>query len=398
MTPFRRCCQIVKPRALVSIRQCVRRAFLRGAILRRWIERKNRLLEKAYLENLVRAGNAPEAPARTKAPSVGSAGALRRVLLIADCLWEKEQLVPEIEKIAPVTVLDLSPGLAGLEETAERKRIVAGTIEKFIEANPSLIPDVVLFYARSSLLSDEAFAALRRRWRGLLLGMNLDDKVEFFRHGIFSAGNDRYGDWARHFDLNLTSSRTAAVWYRQAGLPCRYIAMGYHQSLDLAHPPAQATFDHRLSFVGGCKPEREPVIARLRAVGLPLILFGSGWPGAQRAASPAAVYRRSQMNLGIGWVTSSGNIANLKARDFECPGAGACYLTTYNWELAEHFDIGREILCYSSVDELIEMYFQYAPRPEECLRIAHAAHQRCAREHTWEARFRSVFRELGFKT
>ena len=28
------------------------------------------------------------------------------------------------------------------------------------------------------------------------------------------------------------------------------------------------------------------------------------------------------------------------------PCVGACYLTTYHWELAEMFEIGKEILCY----------------------------------------------------
>ncbi len=227
--------------------------------------------------------------------------------------------------------------------------------------------------------------------------MNLDDKVEFFGHGIFSACNDNYVRWASCFDLNLTSSLTAADWYRKSGLPCRYIAMGFHPAPEWATPPDRAIFDHRLSFVGSRKPERESLVTRLRDAGVDLSLYGSGWPSAQRTKSPAAIYRRSQLNLGLGLVTTSGGIANLKARDFECPGSGACYLTMYNWELALHFDLGREILCYRSVDELIEMYFYYAARPEVCLRIAQAAHKRCAAEHTWEIRFRAVFRELGFK-
>ena len=76
---------------------------------------------------------------------------------------------------------------------------------------------------------------------------------------------------------------------------------------------------------------------------------------------------------------------------------GACYLTTYNWELTNHYELGKEILCYRSVEELIEMYSWYRKRPQECLRIAQAAWRRCANEHTWEKRFRKVFLETGFK-
>src|SRR5207244_12255849 len=54
--------------------------------------------------------------------------------------------------------------------------IVIPAIKQFIHSQSSLEPEVILFYARSSLLSEEAFDLLRRRWSCPLLGMNLDDK------------------------------------------------------------------------------------------------------------------------------------------------------------------------------------------------------------------------------
>lgn len=387
----------MKSRTLAFTKNIVRRVFLRGPVLRAWIDRQNRRLDRAYLTEVIRLGASVETPILITPPLISSASALGRVLLIADCLWEIDQLVPEIQRIAPVSVLDLRPILAGHDADESPASLVAKAISQFIDDQASLELDAILFYARVSLLSDETFSLLRRRWKCPLLGMNLDDKVEFFSYGIFSAGNDNYGHWASYFDLNLTSSLTAADWYRKSGLPCRYIAMGFHPEPEWDRPPDRASYDHLLSFVGSRKPERELMVARLRDAGVALDLYGSGWPGTRRAKSPAEIYRRSQLNLGLGLATASGGIANLKARDFECPGTGACYLTTYNWELALHFDIGREILCYRSVEELIEMYFHYVARPEECLRIARAAHQRCAAEHTWEIRFRGVFRDLGFK-
>ncbi len=125
-------------------------------------------------------------------------------------------------------------------------------------------------------------------------------------------------------------------------------------------------------------------------------MFGGGWPNSAWAPNATQIYRDSQFNLGIGYWSPAGRLTNTKARDFECPGAGACYLTTFNWELAQHYEIGREILCWSSIEELLELYSYYGTRPEDCLRIAQAAHRRCAHEHAWEHRFRHVFREMGF--
>jgi spore maturation protein CgeB len=101
------------------------------------------------------------------------------------------------------------------------------------------------------------------------------------------------------------------------------------------------------------------------------------------------------MTLGIGFASPSKVLTTLKTRDFECPGSGACYLTTFNWELALHYEIGKEILCYRSVEEIVELFSFYRRRPDECWRIAQSAYRRCINEHTWEKRFRKLFEEVG---
>src|SRR5262249_7775585 len=145
------------------------------------------------------------------------------------------------------------------------------------------------------------------------------------------------------------------------------------------------------------KPERVQIINALFKAGVPIKLWGSGWPNSGWVADPNQVFRETQINLGIGFASPSLTLTTLKGRDFECPGVGACYLTTYNWELAAHYELGKEILCYRSLEELIEMHGYYRKRPAECLRIAQAAWRRCTCDHTWEIRFRRIFQEAGFQ-
>jgi Glycosyl transferases group 1 len=372
------------------------RHLLRGPLLEYWVQRKDRLLDASFSSALVRSGKQP-ALVSAKPRSV-SAGKVNAIVLIADVMWESHQLVPELEKIAPVTVIDINAALREEAGSLSASETVSRAVGRAISSPNIPEPDVVLLYARGSLLSFELFDLLRKKWRCPLLGMNLDDKVEFYPHGVYAHGNDGYSDWAGHFDLNLTSSLTAEKWYRQLGVPCHYVAMGFHSGHESAAPPTSAKFEHLISFVGSRKRERAALVEQLLAAGLPVALFGSGWPNAKWIDQVAPIYRASQLNLGIGFATSTGGIVNLKARDFECPGAGACYLTSYNWELALHYEIGKEILCYRSPTELLEMYHYYSARPEECLQIAQAAHRRCAAEHTWERRFRNAFRECGFRT
>ncbi len=380
--------------ALRKINCPLGRAILRGPLLDRWVSRRGRQLDHAYCAQIVRTISEPLAP--PVAPAVIASGALRQILVIADCLWEQNSLLPELARIAATRTLDLRPLLKQKPDRQSEAGVLEQAVEFFAANQPDLAPDVILLYARPTLLSDAVFEAVRRAWRCPLLGMNLDDKLQFFRLGVLADQNEDYARWAGKFDLNLTSCLPAVDWYRQRGHACLYVPPGVHQPPGLA-PPQDAGFQHDFSFVGAKRVERTAVVERIQRAGIPIQLFGRGWSGSRWVEDLNEVYRHSQLNLGIGFPAPSATLTNLKGRDFECPGAGACYLTTYNWELPLHYELGREILCYRTVEELIEMYAYYHKRPEECLKIAQAAWRRSAAEHTWEQRFRKIFRQAGFK-
>lgn len=373
------------------LRSRVSALVLRGSILDFWLRRKARELDAQYTQTLLahsRKSSAIRASSKVKLRS-----SLKKILFIGDIHWELEQLIPEITKICPVQTLDLHPCLREHQGKNTAAGAVVSVLDRFTKEERSLDPDLIFFYARSALLSEEAFHLLRRRWNVPLLGMNLDDKIEFLDYGLFQVQNDNYQKWAGFFDLNLSNVRAAVDWYADQGHPVYYFPEGYCPKTP--PPPATAAFAWELAFVGSWRPERAALCEELRAAGVPLEIFGRGWPHGKPCENPEAVYRSAMMNLGIGFASPSRTLTTLKARDFECPGAGACYLTTYNWELALHYHIGKEILCYRSIEELLELFSFYRRRPEDCLKIAQSAYHRCLNEHTWEKRFRRLFQEIG---
>ena len=384
---------------LKLIRKRLRPILLRGPVRRWWSLRQCRRIEAAYLRELCRERDKtnhhppPDPPLRAT-NACGSP--LRSILFIGDCLWEQNELFPELRKICSLQYLDLNPALKQKPQ-APPPETVARSIQGFIRASNQLEPDVILFYARPELLSDEAFDSIRRRWKCPLLGMNLDDRMEFFPLQILSTGDDDYGRWAVKFDVNLTNACTSLDWYRRRGAAVRYFPQGFHLAEEYKAPPTRPDYDYAFSFLGSWKYDRAVIIDRLLQAGVEISLFGKGWPNSQWVDKASCMFRRSQINLGIGFALPAARITTTKGRDFECPGVGACYLTTYNWELPRLYDIGKEILCYRGVEELLEVHGYYSKRPEECLRIAQAAHRRCTAEHTWEKRFRKLFREMGFK-
>ena len=377
------------------VKSWLSRLLLRGPLGEWWLRRQVRRIEERYLEELVRASGQSRTNSAPR-PAPKPISVPRRILFIGDIMWEARELVPELEKICPVETLNLRPRLQKAGPDGTPSAVTLACLRERIQAAHAPEPDLIFLYARSELLSEEAFATIRSRWKCPLLGMNLDEKFEFLDYGVFSRRNDHYERWARQFDMNLSNVRAVADWYTDRGLPVYYMAEGYSPKFD-APPPLtpEGGYRHELSFVGSRRSEREAFVERLWRVGIQTETFGNGWGESSRCDDPEAVYRASMMNLGLGYAAPSLTLTTLKARDFECPGAGACYLTTWNWELALHYDIGREILCYRSEEELVELFSYYRRRPEECGRIAQAAWRRCLAEHTWERRFRDFFRRIG---
>jgi hypothetical protein len=376
---------------LFRTRRFLAALFLRGPLLELWVDRKMRRLEKKYAAELVRASRGKPAKTCTR---LNLRRLPRRILFISDVQWEGKELVPELEKICPVETVNLQPQLSRSgNRAAPPREIVVSALREYIAGHGQTEPDLIFFYARPALLSEEAFQLLRGHYSCPLLGMNLDDKVQFLDFGLFSDGNDNARAWAGKFDLNLTNVRAVVDWYGDAGLPVYYMAEGYHPKTEPL--PEQPAYAHEIAFVGSWRSERAELFAKLQSSGVPIEMFGFGWPRAQEGAVPEKIYRASMMTLGIGFASPSRALTTLKTRDFECPGSGACYLTTYNWELALHYELGKEILCYRSVDEIVELFSYYRRRPAQCWKIAQAAYRRCLEEHTWEKRFRKLFQDTG---
>jgi hypothetical protein len=383
---------------LKQTRRSLSPIVLRGPLLRWWTLRQARRTDAAIMRaQCQERDREPQPPADPPLPNkVTSGSPLRTILFIGDCMWEQNELFPEFRKICDLQFLDLRPMLKQKPHATPADTVVE-SIEAFIRASTTLEPDVILFYARPVLLSQAAFDLIRRRWKCPLLGMNLDDRAEFFDYGVHNTTWEPYGHWVTKFDVNLTNARAALDWYRGRGAAVRYFPQGFHLEEAYREPPMKPEYDYPFSFLGTWKLERAVIVERLLQADVKLTLFGKGWPNTQWVESASQVFRRSQINLGIGYAFASARITTTKGRDFECPSVGACYLTTYNADLPFLYEIGKEILCYRDFEELLEMHAYYIKRPDECLRIAQAAHRRSTAEHTWEKRFRQLFHELGFK-
>lgn len=111
-----------------------------------------------------------------------------------------------------------------------------------------------------------------------------------------------------------------------------------------------------------------------------------------------ATYSRSKINLGFSSCgdthKSSERILQVRLRDFEVPMSGGFYMVEYMEELEEFFDIGKEIICYHSAEDLAEKIKYYLSHDTERENIRRAGYERCRRDHTWHKRFQDIFHHM----
>jgi len=186
-----------------------------------------------------------------------------------------------------------------------------------------------------------------------------------------------------------------------------------------------------VSFVGRPHGIRKKMINKLRRKGIKVACFGEGWPSGHISYNDfVKVISQSKINLnfsqssGIWWKQlallfvhrkdrkirlntprqffdnlqafwPSLTAPQIKGRLFEIPCCGGFELTSYTLGLEGLYEIGKEIECFRNFKELVQKIRYYLEHEEEREAIAKAGYERTLRDHTWEKRFKSVFKKIG---
>ena len=203
------------------------------------------------------------------------------------------------------------------------------------------------------------------------------------------------------YDLILTSFPHFVPRLRALDIASEYFRIGFDERvLDLL---GEVDKDIGFSFVGG--------ISRHHGGALPLLeylteqtdmrVFGYG-ADSLPSASPMRqrhggevwgmdMYRtlaRSRITLNRHINVAENNANNMRL--YEATGVGTMLLTDRKDNLHELFEIGKEVVAYSSKEEAAELVRHYLDHPEEAEQIAKAGQARTLREHTYAQRMREL--------
>lgn len=279
------------------------------------------------------------------------------------------------------------------EIASRREQFSKFVLEEFQREHAKRPFDWVFAYINGRHILKDVIEEIQKRFGVPMVNMCLDDKNSWELESI-AGQNIGQIDLANTFDLSWTSASVACRWYLAEGGRPIFLPEGCTPDI---YTSTVEKYDMPVSFMGasyGCRPT---VLRHLRRHGIQLSVFGRGWgKHGQFAKSPVDIFSRSQINFGIGGIAFSESLTNLKGRDFDIPcTGGGVYLTTFNPDLAQFFDIGTEILCYQNLEEAVEMIQYYSKRPDECRLIADCAKERCLKEHSWQHRFIKCAEILG---
>ena len=304
--------------------------------------------------------------------------------------WEQYGLWPSFKRKSHFCLFDYKEWirLNGYKRASPEVRSkLSNAFKKFIDgADSKSKVNIAFFYADSKFIHPDILSWLHERGIWTVL-MGLDDKHRFRSRSQFgmSLGQELL---ATDFDIVWTTWKTGLLLYQMIGANAWYAP-------EAADPeyfhPMDNNRDIKIVFVGQAYGPRLNLIRYLNRRGFDVQCFGSGWQnGFVSHNEMVNLYSRAKVVLGVGHVQSMAWVQHLKGRDFEVPMCGAVYLTSYNHELADHFEIGSEILCYSSFTECAEMLHWLLSNEAFTDSIRSAALERSLRSHTWDKRIQQL--------
>ncbi len=324
-----------------------------------------------------------------------SMGQVHTFAIISTHAWHGA-LLGDLRQLGPLTHFDYEfrfPRASGFVEW--RRRMNQDLLDRFARAHRKQPVDWVFAYAEGKHLLASTVRALRETFAVPAVNMCLDDKQSWQGQRIDGQWSGSIG-LASAFDLWWTSARVTVDWVNAEGGHALYLPEGFEAAA--CGDGAELPYRIPVSFVGAAYGRRTQMVEYLRRHAVPVQAFGAGWGPDSRVsdARMIEIFRTSQINLGHGGIGYSERFLNVKGRDFDIPAlGGGAYITTFNPDLALHYNLGTEIACWHSYDDLLEQVRWLLARPEACRQLARAARQRCLREHRWLHRYQAVLEYLG---
>ncbi len=216
--------------------------------------------------------------------------------------------------------------------------------------------------------------------------------------GDAPANSQRWGVLNPEWDRVFVKDPAAVTKLRIAGRNASLL----HEAMNPTwHRPVARQANDSVAVAGNFYAYRQAVVLRLAARGVRLSLFGSKppvWAAAPIKKQWTGRYVvREEKSQVFGealaclntFALAEGNSLNCRA--FEIAGAGGLQLLEDRPIVSECFEPGREVLTFSSFEELLDHIERCRKSPAEMQAIRSAGARRALAEHTYRHRLGRIF-------
>jgi spore maturation protein CgeB len=306
-------------------------------------------------------------------------------------------LLQALEKLGDVRWFTRADGSYGQNDPAPPARRPASNARRLREQLQALhhagwTPDLLIAQSWASTIEPEVLSEARRHWGTIVVNIAMDDRHQYWGSRLKGRWNGTY-PLIPHLDLTLTAAPECVEWYEKEGCPALYFPEASDPGIFRPMPGVPKI--HDVCFVGGRYGVRAEIVAALRAAGMAVAAYGSGWERGRIAPEDVPrLFAQSRIVLGVGTIGHCRDFYALKMRDFDGPMSASLYLTHDNPDLHALFEPGREIALFRDTADCVDQARRYLAREAERESIAAAGRARAVRDHTWEARFGLVLELL----
>jgi len=222
-------------------------------------------------------------------------------------------------------------------------------------------------------------------------------------------------NYAPHFTYSITTDKFSLNKYKHMGydnaILSQWASFGCEKDISLN----EIDYKHDVSFVGSISIYRKWIVEELLKKGIEVKCFGLGWEnGKVSFEKMTEIFKSSKINLNISnsassdirvifsspkglyeFIKSKKRCEQIKARNFEIPFFGGFQLTNYIPSLEDHFEIGRDVAVYTSVEDLVHQIYYYLENEEERRKIMIAGYNNAINKHNYLNRLQDIFLRVG---
>ena len=170
-----------------------------------------------------------------------------------------------------------------------------------------------------------------------------------------------------------------------------------------------------VSFIGQTHSNRKRMITELKRRNIEVEIWGRGWKnGVTSFRKMVRIFNQSKINLNftntsfsfqfgrfLPWffqpltLVGENPTTIMNGRMFEVPTCGGFLLTQPTENLKKYFEEGKEVITFENFEDLVDKVGYYLQHERAREKVAKAGYERARKEHTYERRFKEIFKKIG---